>query len=552
MAYAVARVGAHSVAIHLLMLALAAGLLGLAFPRPGWGALAHVALVPALLLALRSTSWKRLLWTSYLVSLTWWLLRLSWLVGVTGGGYAALCAYLALYLPAFLLLFRFVAQRFPAAYLLTVPLLWVSLEWIRGTFLQGGFGWFALGHTQASFLPEHSAGYLVQTADLFGEWTVSFLVAMTNGLIVDLLSRPLVRQTAQGTRRYSKTVRGVLLVWGVTLAAAMVYGGYRRTQASDQRGIHVGVIQTNVPQSNRNAPTAESLVADWQQVTRLTLEAGNAQPRPALVVWPETVVPTALNPTALQRMKDANRGWDQFDRDLRSLASMLGLHLLVGAHADLDAARHNSAYLYLPTGEQHPERYDKIHLVPFGEYIPWVGAVPALKRLFLKYLSPYGDFDYGLQRGQRVVVWTIEAVRVSTPICFEDAIARACRAMVYGPDGSKRVDLLVNLTNDGWYAQTHQGPQHVQIATLRCIENRVPMVRSVNTGISGHIDAVGRVGPLVEVDGRSQNVAGFVVVEVRTDPRRSLFGRVGQVPVAGVAGATGLLVVLGLFRKRRS
>src|SRR5690606_5340325 len=115
-------------------------------------------------------------------SLAWWLLRLSWITGVTFGGYLALSAYMALYFPATLLLVRVIARNLRGIVTLSLPMAWVSLEWLRGLVLAGGFGWFALGHTQAAYEVGQHPGLIAQSAALFGEWTVSFLVAMTNGL----------------------------------------------------------------------------------------------------------------------------------------------------------------------------------------------------------------------------------------------------------------------------------------------------------------------------------------------------------------------------------
>jgi len=122
--------------------------------------------------------------------------------------------------------------------------------------------------------------------------------------------------------------------------------------------------------------------------------------------------------------------------------------------------------------------------------------------------------------------------------------------------GEPKADVLINQTNDGWfwsrasdgYAPSPQQPQHLQIATLRSIENRVPTARAVNTGVSGFIDSAGRVGPLVTVDGRRQLVAGYAGHRVSLDPRRTLYGRVGDAPMRGLAGLTLLLGLAALVK----
>jgi apolipoprotein N-acyltransferase len=227
--------------------------------------------------------------------------------------------------------------------------------------------------------------------------------------------------------------------------------------------------------------------------------------------------------------------------------------------------------------------------VPFGEYIPWVEDAAWLKQLFLHYISPY-DFDYTVQPGKSFTVFdgppaldagssaaapaadTSQAVRIAAPICFEDVYPDVIQQMVYGQAGQKRADLVVNLTNDGWFlfrydapwlhhwysspvawlvgwlGASHQGIQELQAAAFRCVENRVPMVRSVNTGISGFIASSGRVGPLLTVDGRTQDVDGYISCRVALDPRTTFFGQAGQWPMAVLQICTAIWVLGGFFR----
>ncbi len=561
---------------HVALLGATAVMLALAFPHPGWGWVAHVALVPAVVAALRSKSVWRLVWVAYLVSVAWWLWQLRWLEPITRGGYAGLCAYMGVYLPVGLVLVRWFDRRYAAPALLSLPAVWVSLELVRGWALAGGFGWFALSHSQAGYEPWHGVSRIIQVADLFGEHAVSFLVAMTNGALVDTLTRPWIVR-GQVVRLGKRLTPGLgLAVWAGVMLGAWVYGGYRIDQQGDavSGSLAVGVVQTSVPQDNKDRATAEQEAADWTRLVELTRYASTLEPAPGLIVWPETMVPASLNPSAVQHYTNTSmgtRGRERYHHQIGALAYELGVHLAVGAPASFDwrtvsgpagtsgmryvfeapNRRYNSVFMYGPDGGQWGEWYDKIHRVPFGEYIPWVERWPDVKKRVMKYFSPY-DHDYTLQAGEKWLVFEVprggvggERCRVAPSICFEDAVPRVARRMVYGEDGVKRADVLVNLTNDGWYAGAPEGPQHVQVAALRCIENRVPMVRSVNTGISGMIDSVGRVGPVVTMNGRSQLVEGAVSATVSFDGRTSLFGRFGHLPALVLAGLTGLLVVVG-------
>lgn len=542
---------------HFALIGAGAVLLGLSFPEPGWWWLAHVALAPGAWAAVSSNSVKRLVVAAYGVSLGWWLVRLAWLIPITGGGYAVLAAFMAIYLPLTLAGVRWLNRRLRLPVVVALPMVWVSLEWVRGVVPMGGFCWFGLGHTQAPYHEASEAGRLVQVADVLSEYGVSFLVAMSNGFCVDAVRGYLDKRRWPRARAVGSGV-----AWAAAIGGAWLYGQYQvgATASQLRGGGRVAVIQTNVPQDQKDRPTVDQREDNWGKMVELTREAVAKGGGVNVVVWPETMVPAALNEWALEQYLERGSWAYQYHEDLLGLAKELGVDLLVGAHASEPAyRRYNSVYLYRAQGDQWPARYDKIHRVPFGEYIPWVQEWPWLKELFLRYLSPY-ETDYTLEPGRAWTVFEVgsngedrsTAMRVATPICFEDVIGRVCRRMVYGLEGVKRVDVLVNLTNDGWYGNGHEGPQHLQMAVLRCVENRVPMARSVNTGISGFIDSTGRVGPVVRVGQWWQGVEGYASATEKFDGRSTVFGRVGHLPVQVLAGGTGLLVVVGYFCKPRS
>ncbi|MCC7145546.1 MAG: apolipoprotein N-acyltransferase [Phycisphaeraceae bacterium] len=576
----------------------ASGLLwSLCYPQMGWWLLSLVALLPAGVAAARSASIRTLLWVSYLVGLVWWLAMLSWLIPVTGPGYVGLSIYLALYLPLSLLVFRYLHRGLGVAAVLSLPMAWVSMELIRSHIVAGGFSWFLLGHALAPFRPEQGAGRLMQVADFAGEWGVSFLAAMVSGLGVDLWTAGSVRRAIGPWRWRRRTVAAVVIA-AVCLGGSWGYGQFRLMQAQAWAGprLRVAVVQTNVPQNNKINRTDAQDAADWVRVVELTHQAALAEPKPDLIVWPETTVPRPINAESRAVARQLGLDWGDYFAQLATLAEENHLDLLIGTpartswHAVDDGKgwafeateRYNSALLIrgrgtadgvlpgagvpgspgvpggtLPGGlllGGEEERYDKVHRVPFGEYMPWIESAPWLKDWFLHYLSPY-DFDYSIQAGKRTTVFPLAAaganrarIRMATPICFEDVVGRDCRQMVYGQGGGKRADLLVNLTNDGWYSGYGQRPQHFQIAVFRCVENRVPMVRSVNAGVSGLIDSSGKVQWVVENQGRRQLVDGFAAGDVVTDKRQSVYGLVGDGPAWGLAVVTGLLAIWGAVR----
>jgi apolipoprotein N-acyltransferase len=581
---ALPRTGIRSISVHLLLSAASTVMLIFSFaPHRLWW-LAYVALVPAGLLAARAGRARRLAWTSFAVFWAGWLYMLAWVIPITQGGYVALSALMAAYWSLALVVAHQLHKRYRAAMVVLLPMAWVSCEWLRGRFLAGGFSWFMLGQSQGAFEIDAHPGRIVQTADLFGELGVSLILVMFSGLLIDLVTRPIMQPIGHGKHRPHPTIRGAVILWLIVFIGAWFYGDYRIGQWGDvtHPGPRVAVVQTNVPQDNKVNRTPEQDLEDWHKMVGLTRQAGATRPTPDLIVWPETMVPGALNTEAIRFFTDVNSyysGDEVYHELIRMLAQEQGTNLLVGAPAYEDFVqetfsdggvgpvpmpRYNAAYHYYADGEQAPLRYDKMHRVPFGEFIPWVGAVPPIKSLFIKWFTPYTR-DYSLAAGEALTVFDIPAlsiatedrgtgpavVRVVTPICYEDAVARAVRRLVYTSNGKKRADMIVNLTNSAWYPGYKQQPQHLQIASLRCIENRVPMARSVNGGISGFIDSLGRVTSAVEAGGQRQWVEGFAVAEPRLDDRRTLYGLLGEFPAGCLTLATALLLIWGKIAPRK-
>jgi apolipoprotein N-acyltransferase len=268
-----------------------------------------------------------------------------------------------------------------------------------------------------------------------------------------------------------------------------------------------------------------------------------------LAVWSETMMPP-LNREAIQEEYDTLHsavGQEMHDavEAISALAAAEHVGVLAGGHfwdkftmtkfddatVEFPAEQRNTSYLFEPDGtfgDRIGQRYDKLHLVPFGEYIPLRHTF--LYQLFLalgpKYYSAYelvpgldnGLTVFSLQDAAGVARW-----RFVTPICFEDGDARVCSAMMRpGADGKKRADFFVNITNDGWFP-ANQNVQHFQLAIFRAIENRAPMARSVNTGISGFIDSVGHVANTLAV-----RTAGTSVMQLQLDSRLTLYTEYGD------------------------
>ncbi len=563
------RVSIRSPLVIAFLLAMWVLLRWASYPWPNYWLPAHLSLVPLSLLAVRAESTKQLLRWTYAAGVAFWAIGCIWLFNVASYGYLVLGIYMGVYPMLYVLLLRTVSRGLHLPLFFAVPMVWVSVEYVRG-FMFSGMPWFGLGHSQPT--------QLIQIADLFGSYGVSFVVAMSAGVLCDLLTQPLI---APGGGP-GKTVRLALVSWLLVMIGTIGYGQWRLGQAPGDNAptLRVAVIQTDVPldskwerekeQTRHTEARRQAELAEFDDVDELTRSAAAEQPD--LIVWPETTMPRPINRTLIEQsaiplrqaleagrapddQRDAYIYWAaalDYQQRVHRLAIDTGAALIIGGHAFPDPVnastkRHNSAYLISPEG-QTLDRYDKVHRVPFGEYVLFEETFPWLA-VFLRKIAPLPG--YSLQPGENVrpLAWPSddadELLVIGTPICFEDIVSYVCREMIY-KSGRKRGHLLVNLTNDGWFPGTAEAPQHEQIARFRCIENRVPMARSVNRGVSGFIDSSGRIISRVEVDGRTQEVAGYAVADLRLDSRSTLFGRIGNLFAVVCVGLT--LVSCGLAR----
>lgn len=532
-----------------------------------WWFVAYFALIPLTLLAVRSTRFKLTVFLTFVVSYVLWLILMHWLTHVTLAGYIALSAYLALYPVLYVCILRLIHHRARIPMTFSVPLVWVGLEYLRGAWMADGFPWFLLGHSQPIAM--------IQIADTFGAYGVSFVVGMASGLICELLTQPLMVQR-KGAMRKSGTLRWSLPIWGVVMLSTLSYGFVRLTVPVNFDGkgskLRIGLVQTNVPQSNKDSRNHQQNLNDFGHTVKITATTIEQKPKPDLVVWPETMVPRSINDETVKIYRQSNSKYSVFRDVLDEIVKTKQVPLLVGAHAHVNwqvegehvvpQKRYNAAYLLKWNNNLkivNIERYDKIHRVPFGEYVPWVDTLPWAVSI-LNSLTPeaYKYENYTLTPGRtyktmqvtgRTAAGKPTAIRIATPICYEDIVSYVPRKMVYGPGGHKRVDILINLSNDNWYAGTSEARQHEQMARFRCIENRVPMARAVNGGISGFIDSLGRIISQVEVDGKKQGVSGFLVDELEVNGRNTLFGRIGDAFAMTCLVLTTVLLIIGLLRR---
>jgi apolipoprotein N-acyltransferase len=532
------------------------GLLWLSFFPVNWGWLGWVALVPLLTLV-RSKARPRWVYLgAWAGGLSFYVPALQWMRVADPRMYftwAGLSVYCSLFFPLALYLIRLLDRRTRMRFVVAVPVVWTALEFFR-SFFAGGFPWYLLAHTQ------HDQSAVIQVADITGAWGVSFLAAAVNALLCQAYlawrGRPMTSQTG-------------LVTGGVALAAVLTgvlyYGAWRMGQANFRPGPRVALVQGNLPQYLKNNPSnVQTVRAHYDTLSDLAAKA-----TPDLLIWPETSMPEVWQEVWPWGPRPESRAMGQEVARRFRAPVLLGLNSAdwgperaIGARSaepELVARLHNSALLVDARGDA-VTRYDKIHRVPFGEYVPLRDVLP-----FMNWFAPY-DFDYGVTAGTRATRFPAmprdpERVPVSfgVVICYEDTDPAVTRLNA-GADGQPPADFLVNISNDGWFEGTSEHEQHLAVCRFRAVECRRPVARAVNMGVSALIDGNGRVlaperigsasvdsgvgpepatagvweagpesGPLPPGRwGQFKKVAGVLLATVPLDPRTSFYARCGD------------------------
>ncbi|GFO70791.1 apolipoprotein N-acyltransferase [Geomonas limicola] len=497
-----------------LLLALTSGvLLALSFPNPGISLLAWCALVPLFSAAKEATP-ARAAQLGFLAGLVAYLGILYWLniVMVSYGKlpsalsallYLVLAAYLALY-PALVLWLARTGELGGISSLCSFPVLWVAAELMR-SFLLTGFPWANLGYSQYRTLP------LIQISDITGVYGVSFLVAFAN-LVFFRMWLWLRRSDAY------YPVRSFLALL-VLVAATLGYGFEALNRPEPGPLERVLLVQGNVPQQLKWDPAfAAASVDTYERLSRQECRTPGT-----LVVWPESALPFFL------------QSEPQYAARVQSLAAELKSCLVAGSPAferEGELTRYlNSAFLIAPSGAL-AGRSDKQHLVPFGEYVPLKGLFPFVNKL----VEGIGDFS----PGRSLKPLDTEAGKIGVLVCFEGIFPEISRAYVRQGAG-----LLVNITNDAWFGRSSAPYQHLSMTVFRAVENRVPLVRAANTGISAIIDSKGHVRGMTQLF-QEATLAG----QVRRGTGGSFYSRHGDL-FALACLATSLGGILSLWYRGR-
>jgi apolipoprotein N-acyltransferase len=419
--------------------------------------LAWFALAP-LLVNLNRASLKKAFWLGFIAGAVHYVTLIYWITVVLGhyggmniitslGPFILLTSYLALFPAVFASLITFIkGHRF---YLIMIASCWVGLEYARACLLTG-FPWCLLGYTQYKNLE------IIQIADLCGVYGLSFLIVLVNGLIWGICSL----KTRKTTLWQEAII--IFLIIGLSIG----YGHYRLSQnkAEDHNQLQttkILVVQGNIDQSIKWNPSFQAETI--QTYKRLTHSGKNF--KPDIIVWPETSAPFFF--------QNNNR----LSKEIVSIAGELNATLVFGspAYQNLNGKLryYNRAYLITP-GERQHQHYDKVRLVPFGEYVPFKKILGFINRL----VPAAGDFEAGMN----IKPMTDQGLKMGVLICFEAIFPELARS--YSRAGA---NIFFNITNDAWFGKTSAPYQHLCMSVIRAVENRIPLIRSANTGFSAVI-----------------------------------------------------------------
>ncbi len=554
-----------------LLAACASGLmLWGAFPPVEWGPLAWVALFPVLCLAKLEQPTRRMYLAVYLGALGFWLASLQWMrLGdpTMYPAWIALSAYLAAYLPLFVGLVRVATRRWGWSIGLAAPLVWVGLECVRGYALTG-FGWYQLSHTQYLWID------FIQLADTVGAYGLSGLVLLPASVAADMVPRTWLAawgwlptseasqvellKAADQSKTAAWYLRRVGLVAGV-LMAVIGYGMWRRSTGEFSPGPRVALVQGNEPATVNPDPR------DWpkQHARHMQLTGRAVREQPDLIVWPEGMFrwPALDTPPGVSdeelTLKHPHASVEHLrqlnvPKRLADIARMAGAALVTGqttVAVDLERLRYFNSATFVSPETGVAGRYDKIHRVVFGEYVPLVDWLP-----FLAGFTPYADAT-GLSAGSGGQAFEHKSVRYAPVICYEDTVPHLVRRVVRDTTDPARgaPDVLVNLSNDGWFHGSSEHDQHLITSVFRCVETRTPLVRAANMGISAIIDGDGVIRAKARdlETGASKRCEAVVTGQVPLDPRTSPYMTLGDGPPACCSALCGLLAIAG-FRRRQA
>jgi apolipoprotein N-acyltransferase len=402
-----------------------------------------------------------------------------------------LCLYLGLFAYLFFIIMKLLADRFGNAGMGLAPSLWVVLEWLKGN-LFGGFSWWGVGYSLSMY------DCFLQNTHIFGILGLSFLAIMVSSGIAMLI----VDRKSFASLGFSS----ITLLLALTAAIHGFY--YQKQDLSSYNGFRIGYLQ---PQISQDKKWDRSFKEETNRRLR-TLSLAMKNDALQILIWPESSIPVAWGEDP------------ELDGMIRGVAKEMKVPLLFGAVFSDEHGMHNGAILVDSEGDQIGS-YEKTHLVPFGEYVPFEKT--------LSFLSPIVESVGSFQAGKKLDPLPLGDVKLGVNICFEAIFPDIIRKQANCSAG-----IIINLSNDAWYEGTPALAQHFLMDRVRAVENFRYFVRSANGGVSAVVDPFGKSEHMTRL-GEPASFWG----DARIIQKRTLYGKIGDKWIFPLL----LLVSIGLF-----
>ena len=387
---------------------------------------------------------------------------------------------------------------------------WVAAETVR-SLLFSGWGWNSLGSAL------HAQWAMIQIVDLTGVPGLSFLVVFTNVILLATVRRFILETKVKKARPhfdFTLTMAALVGVMGYGIRAVQVH--------QPSTAVRIAAVQSNIPREQKFS--GEYAPATFDKFAHLSRVALRSQPD--LLIWPESSMPHVVLPGT------------QSYAFVMKLSAEIKTDLFLGV-IDQDEKDVYNAALLVSGRDQEVQLYRKLHLVPFGEYVPGRHTLPGISQI----VGDQVPEDFGFGKDFTVLQTSRPELRLAPLICFEDTIGELTRQFVL-----RGANLLANVTNDGWFLRSAGSQQHLDNAVFRCIENRVPMVRAANTGVTCFINEFGRITQILLDDTGSPFTEGVLTgeISVPTNPEPTFYVRHGEL-FAQVCTWISLLTILALL-----
>ena len=489
-------------------------LIASAFPKIGFSFVIWFSLVP-LLVALENASNRTAFRVGFTCGFVTYACVLYWInIVITKYGnlpwavsiplYLALSAWLALFygLAAFVSCF---GERVGLKKVFTLPVCWIACDFMR-SFLLTGFPWAMLGHSQYRTLT------LIQIADLAGVYGITFMIVLAN-----VVCYRVIRASLGAKVPYPVKSAVVLLI---ALLATLLYGFYRLNGTETPAGnpMRVALVQGNIRQDIKWSPEfRDQTIAIYERLTKNV----DREKKIDLIVWPESAVPFFFQ----DQPQEAER--------ITALARELDSYLLFGSPT---YERRNGQLVFLnsgiiidPTGKTLAKG-NKIHLVPFGEYVPMRSVFPFISKIVVG----IGDFS----PGEYAKPLPAGKAEVGLLVCYEAIFPELAREYV-----KNGANILVNITNDAWFGNSSAPYQHLSIAVFRAVETRTPLIRAANTGITAIVDQNGHIRAMTNLFEESLKIG-----DITTGTADSFYLKTGDIAAQFCVALTILITLLACFR----